>query len=134
MRQLKKINTSRAIKNLDKFDLDNEDIEENQVRAQNTKFESKGASVEFSANSEINAWKDIEAVCQVRRALKDDNFTGEKGKFIIMIRDRKGMKRDTIMSISGITRRIYLHSQMTAKEVWDVLTLVKKHSVKKELT
>ncbi len=126
--QLKRINTSRAIKNLDKFDLDSAEIEKSLVKARNTKFESSGASVEFSANSRINAWKDVRAVREVRLALKDDNFSGENGKFIISLQDRKGMKRDTIMSISGITRRLYLHSQMTAEEVWEVLSLVKKHS------
>jgi len=121
---------SRAIKKLDKAELEAAGAEQSSIQAQATKFSTSGATVEFSADPTIQAWKSVTAVRQVRRALRDDQFEGDSGKFTASLRAKDGMKRDVTISLSGQQKRLYLHAQMTAEEVMVTLDTVRKHSTK----
>ena len=67
------------------------------------------------------------AVRSVRRALESKSFTGDSGKFRVRLDSGEGMNREVIMSLNGKGKRVYLHSGMTADEVWIVLNQVIKH-------
>jgi len=120
------IDISKAIKTLDKAELDANGAKQSFIQAQTTKFATSGASVEFSADPAIQAWKSVTAVRRVRNALKDDNFDGDSGKFTIGLRDNDGLKRDVTMSLTGYDKRLYLHAQMTADEVTETVAVVRK--------
>jgi hypothetical protein len=123
--QLRAADVSTAIKVLDTRDL-NWDAKDphGRMQAQNTKFESEGATVEFDADTRIGTWKSVPEVRRVRRALKTDAFRGYKGKFVVSLRLGPGMGRDVVLALNGKAGRIYLQAQMTAQEVWTVLDQV----------
>ena len=127
--ELKPASISRAIKSLDSQELAESEREEHgQVQSQNAKYYAGGATVEFDADPEIVAWKTVDAVRRVRRALETRSFEGVHGRFTVSLRSGAGMKRDIQMSLSGSQDRIYLFSQMDASEVWLVLDTVLQHS------
>lgn len=122
------VNISKAIKTLDQAELDTKGEKQSRVLAQNTKFASQGATVEFAADPTIQAWKNIAAVRQVRQALRADQFEGDSAKFIVNLQAKGGMKREVTMSMSGWDKRAYLHAQMTFREVTDTLTVVRRYA------
>ena len=124
---LKLVQISKAIKALDQAELDSQDSPHGQIVSQHTRFAAGGASVEFEADPAIRDWKRITAVRQVRRALDSNAFIGDAAKFRVMLRSGTGLNRDVIVSLNGRTKRIYLHAQMTAEEVWPVLLQVLEH-------
>jgi hypothetical protein len=121
------IDISKAIKTLDKAELDATGEKESFIKAQATKFSTDGANIEFSADPAID-WKSVTAVRRVRQALKDDNFDGNSAKFTISLRDNKGLKRDLTMSLTGFDKRVYLHAQMSASEVMETLAVVRNYA------
>lgn len=127
---LKLASISKAIKSLDQADLNaaQEDNEHGRMQSQNTKFAAGGATVEFDADPAIVVWKRVDAVRQVRRALRAKDFTGQSGKFIVDLKTGAGMNRSVNMSMEGKSKRIYFRSQMTSPEVWLLLDRILKHS------
>jgi len=116
---------STAVKVLDTRDLDAEDAgKHGHMKAQNTKFEAEGATVEFDADPTIGAWKQVTAVRRVRRALRTDAFRGQSGRFVVNLRLGPGLNRDVVMSLNGDAGRIYLQAQLNFREVWTILDQV----------
>lgn len=127
--ELEPVLISKAIKSLDQLELDAQKPEEHgQVQAQNTKFAATGATVEFDADPGNSAWKNVEAVRRVRKALEHDSFTGASGIFRVRLRPGAGLNRDVVVWLNGKDKRVFLHSQMTADEVWIVLDQILSHS------
>lgn len=122
--QLRSADISNAIKVLDSRELDEESAKHGRMEAQNTKFESEGATVEFEADSTIGAWKRVAAVRRVRRALKTQAFRGRGGRFIVNLRLGTGLNRDVVMSLDGQAGRIYLQARLTSSEAWTILDQV----------
>jgi hypothetical protein len=123
--ELKPINLSNAIKAFDKMELDpGSNGAGMRVRARNTKFAAKGATVEFDAAPGNDAWKNVAAVRRVRLALKDDDFTGDAARFQVELADVKGLARGVLLSLNGPDKRLYFHSRMTVDEIWSVIDLV----------
>ena len=128
--KLNLVNLSSAIIALDQLELEYE--EGSMMEAHNTRFATPGATVEFAAGPTITGFKQVTAVRNVRRALDEEEFTGDSAKFVIHLTagtTKKGeLKRDVIMGMNTGTRdRIYLYAQMTKNEVWQVLKFVKDH-------
>jgi hypothetical protein len=121
---LRAADISNAIKVLDTRELEAGSDAHGQMRAQNTKFEAKGATVEFDADPALQAWKEVAAVRRVRQALKTKDFQGHGGRFVVSLRLGRGLNRDVIMSLSGGARRIYLQAQLTTEEAWTILDQV----------
>jgi hypothetical protein len=123
--KLRAADISNAIKVLDTRDLNvAESGKHGRMEAQNTKFEAEGATVEFDADPTVGAWKRVEAVRRVRRALQADAFQGQGGKFIVNLRLGPGLNRDVMISLHGSAARIYLQSQVTSAELWTILDQV----------
>jgi hypothetical protein len=129
---LTEIDISKAIKTLDREELEELEGDEEKksyIQAQSTKFSTDGANVEFSADSELpGGWPAVAAVRQVRKALKEDKFDGNSGKFVISLKTKEGLTRDITMSLIGYDKRLYLHAQMTAEEVFQTLAVVRKYA------
>lgn len=126
---LVEVDISKAIKTLDLAEMDGDGAGKSFIQAQNTKFSSGGANVEFSAGPEIRGgWPAVTAVRQVRRALKNDKFEGNSGKFIIGLKAIDGLEREVTMSLTGHGQRIYLYAQMTADEVAETLAVIRNYA------
>jgi hypothetical protein len=127
--ELKPVSLSKAIKAFDQMELDpGPDGAGMRVKARNTKFAAKGATVEFDAAPGNDAWKNVSAVRRVRLALKDDDFTGDAARFEVALGSVKGLARGVLLSLNGRDKRLYFHSQMTAEEIWSVIDLVYGHA------
>lgn len=121
LKALTRLKMSMAIKKLDGIDLKASGQSIPKLEAHRTKFTTQGASVEFSADTNLTGWKQVASVRRVRKSLKIDDFEGESGSFNVHLSDVKGMKRTIQMAISGKTDRIYFRAQMTAEEILNLL-------------
>ena len=130
--QLIPVNISRAIVSLDQLELDAEGDKQGILEAYNTKFEARGATVEFAGSTGTGGFKNVTEIRDVRKALDEKSFHGDSAKFVIHIQPGEGkggeMKRDVIMSMNGGQKRIFLHAQMTLSEVWHILGFVRSHA------
>jgi hypothetical protein len=127
--ELKSVDVSTVIKAFDEAELAaTAGREPGKIIAQNTKFSAAGASVLFEADPGNSQWKNVSAVRGVRRALDAREFSGHSAIFQLQLRTTDGLDRDVTMSLNGKDKRIYLHAQMTAGEVWQVLDTVMEHS------
>ncbi len=98
------------------------------MQSENTKFSAKGATVEFEADRNVGAWKNITAVRQVRQALRTKDFTGRSAKFRVKLGFESGMNREVKLSMDGKKKRAYFFSQMTRSEVWSIINDIYKNS------
>lgn len=116
-----------AIKKLDKAELKTTRDDGLAVTAQKTRLSDAGAYVEFASTSKDLVYKESEAVRQVRRAVREDRFTGTDGVFFYE-EERKGSpKRRVKIQLIGPERRIRLWAQLNATEVWEILKLLGKY-------
>ncbi|MBI5752828.1 MAG: hypothetical protein HZA59_11930 [Hydrogenophilales bacterium] len=127
--ELKPVSVSKVIKAFDKMELDSGTGSAGvMLKARNTKFAAKGATVEFDVAPGNDAWKNVAAVRRVRRALDEDSFTGDTAQFEVELSSVKGLVRSVVLSLSAKDKRLYFPSQMTADEVWSVIDLTFSHA------
>jgi hypothetical protein len=86
---------------------------------QATRFRAYGAFVEFGADD--NSYVESQPVRRVRNAVRVSDFDGGHATFRIHLRGGPGLDRVVRMSLNGDEDRLYLFSQMSEGEVWDVL-------------
>jgi hypothetical protein len=128
-KSLEAVNLSEPIKSIDQEELNSARAgDDSEIVAQSTKFAAEGASVAFEADPGNTRWKSIDAVRRVRGALKEKEFSGDSATFQIRLRAEEGMGRDVLMSLHAKQKRIYLHAQMTSKEVWYALNAIFGHA------
>lgn len=121
LQTLTRLKMTKAIKALDSVDLNKPAKGTSNLESHRTKFTSKGASVEFSADTNLTGWKQVDSVRRVRKSLKIDDFEGDSGSFNVHLLDVAGMKRTVQMSINGKTDSVYFRAQMTGEEILNLL-------------
>jgi hypothetical protein len=122
--KLRPFEIARAITRLDQTELDDQrPVESSRIIAQRTRLSDAAAYVEFASTADEGIYKDSEAVRHVRRALSPDRFTGTTGVFFYRP-SAAGQQRQVKIELFGQQRRVRLWSQLTAKQVWDILQLL----------
>jgi uncharacterized protein YxeA len=119
-----RFNVATAIKDLDQAELQTSQSKTIRVTAQRTRLNDATAYVEFGTSSEEGIFKDSEAVRQVRRAVRPARFDGTTGIFFYQP-DKE--QRKVKIELFGSQRRIRLWAQLTATQVWNILTLLGKY-------
>jgi len=102
--------------------LDTRSLEGNGIIAQSTRLSSGEAYVEFGARSASLAYQDSTAVRQVRKSVQARSFTGASGRFTVPL--NHDSNRRVRLQMFGAERRIKIASQLTADQVWEILSLV----------
>ncbi|MFC2078933.1 hypothetical protein ACFLSZ_03025 [Candidatus Bipolaricaulota bacterium] len=96
------------------------------IKAQKSRLASGGSYVEFAANSPDKAYWEESAVRDVRDSVRQrpiGKFHGSNGAFIFLPDSNLNVfTRRLRVVLYGNQRRIRLRAQMTATEVWEILT------------
>ena len=113
------------IRNLDQIEIEAADTEV-KLKAQKARFSDAGAYVEFASTTELG-YKDSEEVRRVRKAVRrDSKLTGANGTFIYPTATPTGGARPVKFDIFGEQGRIKLRSQLSAADVWRLLTHIQR--------
>jgi len=122
---LEEYKVSLAIKHLDQLGLDDQQGQYG-IQPSMARLDSPGAYVEFGSVGE-KSYQDFTPVREVRRALKPAYFTGNKSDFMFSAAPKNALSRKIRVTFYGKDDRIRLWMQMKAREVWEILRMIKTH-------
>jgi hypothetical protein len=131
--RLRSVSMSLVIKRLDQMELAPVAKDTN-VQAQKTRLADAGAYVEFASTSDLG-YMQSEEVRRVRNAVRaDTSMIGANGTFIYPAKTPTGLDRPVKFDIFGEQRRVKLRSQLTASDVWVLLSHLKRAEAWSTLT
>jgi hypothetical protein len=121
---LKALSASDVIKNLDQMELSA--LPDFKVASQKTRFADASTYVEFATSSPDAVYQDSQAVREVRRAVRLDDFTGSSGLFRFDTKaPQEGKSRQVRVEIFEDSR-VRLWHQLQATEVWEILNTLRR--------
>ncbi len=124
---LTRFSTSDAIKRLDQAELADMGRRTSPITTQVTRLSDAGVYVEFANTTAGNTYKDSEPIRHVRQAVQTERFIGTTGLFSLPVSGRPGGHAKVKVELYGESSRIRLWAQMTAQQVWEVLTFLGGH-------
>jgi hypothetical protein len=123
--KLRPVSMSVVIKRLDQMEQASL-MPDTNVMAQKTRLADAGAYVEFASTSELG-YMQSEEVRRVRNSVRADTaMIGANGTFIYVAKTPTGLDRPVKFDVFGEQRRVKLRSQLTASEVWTLLSHLKR--------
>lgn len=121
--KLRQISMLHVIKQLDQLDLE---AHGKTVQSQKTRLADAGAYVEFASTTEAG-YMDSAEVRRVRNSVRADSaMIGANGTFVYPSKTPTGLDRPVKFDVFGEQRRVKLRSQLTASDVWALLSLLKQ--------